>query len=86
MENNSVEKVFVYQPVQYICETLAASPCNMRLELIFCLFVLNNMYIAHSLATCQGNVIYQVNIFTVMSPCSYTNTMIKFLNQNQHMY
>ena len=78
MENNNVECTYVQHLLLHLV--------NTRLELNSCLFVLNDMYITHSLAACQGNVIYQMNIFIVMSPCSCTNTVIKFVNQNQHMY
>lgn len=51
----------------HMCNTCYFTYISMSLEQNFCLLVLNNMFIIHRLATCQGNVICQINSFIVMS-------------------
>lgn len=41
----------------HMCNTCYFTYISMSLEQNFCLLVLNNMFIIHRLATCQGNVI-----------------------------
>lgn len=83
MEDDCVEKVSISLSNTYVQHFLLHL-VNMGFSLNFYRFILNNINIIHILETCQGNAIYKVSIFTVMSPCSCTGATVKILSQNWH--